>query len=223
MEEKKKRTLVIPGEVIVSGMEYLPSDGTRREKDNIVASRFGLAEIEGRLVRIIPLSGPFIPRRGNIVIGKVTDVTFNGWVVDINAPYPAFLPVSESGQYVNKNDLSAYLDIGDMITAKVFSIKNRGIDLSMDGRGFGKIEDGIIISINSNKVPRVIGKDGSMVNMIKEKTNCDIIVGQNGLIWIRGDNVETELLARKAIEFLTEKTFIEGLTEKVEEFISRSK
>ncbi|MBI2046597.1 hypothetical protein HYT26_00330 [Candidatus Pacearchaeota archaeon] len=85
--EKTKRKLVVPGEIIAEGEDYLPGDGTRRERKEIVASRFGLSEESGRLVKVIPLSGVYVPRRRNIVIGKVTDVTFNGWIIDINAPY----------------------------------------------------------------------------------------------------------------------------------------
>ena len=85
-EEKPKREIVIPGEVIVSGKDYLPGDGTRREGENIIANRYGLADISGRLIKIIPLSGIYMPRAGNIVIGRIEDVTFNGWLMDIKAP-----------------------------------------------------------------------------------------------------------------------------------------
>ena len=114
-------------------------------------------------------------------------------------------------------------DIGDMITAKVWSVKRKGIDLTIKSRGLGKLEGGMIIKINSNKVPRVIGKAGSMINLIKEATGCDITVGQNGIIWIRGSKVEDELFAEKAIRFVTEKSFIEGLTEKTKEWIEEQK
>ena len=43
-ETSKKRKIVIPGEIIVSGEDYLPGEGARREGENVVASRFGLAE-----------------------------------------------------------------------------------------------------------------------------------------------------------------------------------
>ena len=60
-------------------------------------------------------------------------------------------------------------------------------------------------------------------NLIKEYTNCDITVGQNGIIWIRGNKVEDELFAKKAIKFVTEKSFIEGLTEKTKEWLEEQK
>ena len=55
------RKPVVPGEIIISGEDYLPGDGARRERENVVASRFGLAEISGRVVKVISLFGAFIP------------------------------------------------------------------------------------------------------------------------------------------------------------------
>ncbi len=221
--EKEKREIVVPGEIIVSGEDYLPGEWTEREGKNIIASRFGLADKSGRLVKIIPLSGIYIPRKGNVVIGKVLDITFNGWIIDTNAPYQSFLSIMECSKFVNKNDLSECYSIGDMIAVKVLSVKRKGIDLTAKGRNLGKLEGGIIIHINSNKVPRVIGKEGSMINLIKKESNCDITVGQNGIIWIRGNKIENELFAKKAILFVTEKSFIEGLTEKTKEWLEKNK
>lgn len=221
--EINHREIVVPGEKIADGDDYLAGEGTRKDGKSIVATRFGLADKSDRLVRIIPLSGVYMARRGNTVIGKILDITFNGWVVDIGSPYASFLPVAECPRFINKNDLAEFYDIGDMIVAKVWSVKRKGIDLTIKSRGLGKLEGGMIIKINSNKVPRVIGKAGSMINLIKEATGCDITVGQNGIIWIRGNRVEDELFAERAIRFVTEKSFIEGLTEKTKEWIEEQK
>lgn len=220
-ENEKKRDIVIPGEAIVKGQEYLPGDYTVREGETIIANRFGLSDISGRLVKVIPLAGVYMPRKGNAVIGKVTDITFNGWIIGINAPYVAFLSAMDAGRYVSKNELMEFLDFGDMVIAEVFSVKHRGVDLTLKASGLGRLEDGMIIRINSNKVPRVIGKEGSMINLIKKETGCNIIVGQNGLIWIKGRAVEAELLAKEAIMFIVDKSFISGLTEAVQEFFNK--
>jgi exosome complex component RRP4 len=217
IDEHKKREIAIPGEKIVSGKDFLPGDGARREGEDIVASKYGLADISGRLVKVIPLSGAYIPRPGNVVIGRVTDVTFNGWLMDLKAPYSSFLPVSEVSRFV-KGDLTEYYDIGDMIVVKIDNVKSKGIDLTAKLRGLGKLERGMIVFINSNKVPRVIGREGSMINLIKQETNCDIVVGQNGIVWIKGEKVEDELKAKDAILFVVSKSYVEGLTEKVEKY-----
>ncbi len=218
-----ERKIVIPGEIIVSGDKYLPGEGTEKKDNDIIAIIYGLSEETRGLVKVIPLSGVYHPRRGNVVIGKVENVTFNGWVIDITAPNNAFLSLTEVPRYINKDGLEEVMDIGDMVVAKIWNINKRGIDLSIKSRDFGKIEEGMIIKINPNKVPRVIGKEGSMVNLIKNETGCNITVGQNGLIWISGDKIENELLAKKAVIFVTEKSFIEGLTDKLKEWFEKEK
>ncbi len=213
-----KRKIVVPGEVISSGEDFLPGEGTRREGNNIVASRFGLAEESGRVVKIIPIFGAFVPRRNNVVIGRITDITHAGWLADIDSASSAFLPIDESPRFINRNEMDQYLDIGDVIAAKIWTVKTRGIDLTLKGKGLGKLEGGFIFRIIPSRVPRVIGREGSMVNLIKERTGCNVTVGQNGWIWIKGDSIDAQIKARRAIEFISDKVHISGLTERVEEW-----
>lgn len=212
----KKRKVVVPGEIIVTGEDYLPGEGTRREGEHVLASRFGLAEEAGRVIKVLAITGAFIPRRNNVVIGRVTNITFNGWVVDIDAASNGFLPIDESPRFINKTEMDQFLAIGDVIAAKIWSVSARGSDLSLKSNGLGKLEGGFTFRVSPNRVPRVIGREGSMIMLIKEKTGCNITVGQNGWIWIQGNDDASQIRARKAIEFVTEKVHVEGLTEKME-------
>lgn len=221
--EKTDRKVVIPGEIIVKGKDYLPGEGTEKRGEEIVAIKYGLAEESNRLVKVISLSGIYEPRKGNVIIGKVENITFYGWVINMDAPDSAFLHVQEVPKYVSNDGLSDVLEIGDMVAAKIVDITSRGIDLTIKSRGFGKIEEGIIVKINSSKVPRVIGKEGSMINLIKKESNCEITVGQNGLIWIQGEKIEDELLVKKAIMFIVERSFTSGLTEEIVEWFKEQK
>ena len=121
--------------------------------------------------------------------------------------------------YVNKNEMSEFLNFGESVIVKVWDVKSRGVDASMKMRGYGKVEGGMIISIGPNQVPRVIGREGSMVKMIKDATGCDVTVGQNGKVWISGKNTDNEVSARKIIEFIGENAVSVGLTENVEKMI----
>ncbi|MFW6283584.1 MAG: RNA-binding protein, partial [Minisyncoccales bacterium] len=112
-KENVERFIVIPGEVIAEGEDYLPGEETERIQNKIVARKFGLAEISKGLIRIIPLSGVYSPRKGNLVIGRVENVTFNGWIIDIGAAENGFLSLTEVPKYVNKNGLEEVMDIGD--------------------------------------------------------------------------------------------------------------
>ena len=214
-----KRQIVVPGETIVTGNEFLPGDGAYRDGEEVVASRYGIVTIFEKHVRVVPVSGAYYPRRGNTIIATVVDITFNGWLLDFGGAQNAFLPVSEVPRYVNKNEMREFLDFGESVIVKVWDVKSRGVDASMKMRGFGKIDGGMIIAIGPNKVPRVIGREGSMVKMIKAATGCDVTVGQNGKVWISGKDTDMEVATRKIVEFIADNATIAGLTEKVESFI----
>ena len=222
MEKIKERRVVIPGEVVATGKDLLPGAGTRREGGEIISSRYGVLESDGRLTKVVSISGTYLPRKGNIVIGMVKDITFNGWLMDINSPYSSFLSIVECRGFISKrDDLSLIYNYGDMVIAKVVGVKSRGVDLTTKERGLHKLEDGLIVKINSNKVPRVIGKQGSMVNLIKDQTGCNIVVGQNGIIWIKGEDLNSELKAKEAVNFIAKNTLEIGLTDKVKEFLEK--
>ncbi len=215
----EERKIVIPGETIVSGNNYLPSDGTYRSGDDVVAKIYGIVSIVDTQIKVIPLSGTYFARRGNTIIGTISDITMNGWLVDFGGPNRAFLSLNETPRYINKNELRDFLDYGDSIIARVWDVKGRSIDLSIKMRGFGKIEDGMFMDVNPNKVPRIIGKEGSMVRLIRDSTGCNLTVGQNGKIWIRSNSIENEIKVRKIINFIVDNSVIFGLTEKTEDFI----
>ena len=221
-EEKHERKLVIPGETIVSGDDYLPGDFTCKEGDDIIATRYGLAETSGRVVKIIPVSGVFEPRRGNTVIGRVADINFSGWNIEIGGPYSAFLPLAECPRFINRNNIDEFATIGDVLSAKIWSVKRGSVDLTLKSRGLGVLEGGRIIRINPHKVPRVIGKEGSMINLIKDSTKTEINVGQNGFIWLKGE-LEGEKKAEDAINLIVRESASEGLTEKIEKFLEGGK
>lgn len=219
----KLRTIVVPGEVIAEGKNLLPGEWTKKEGDSIVATRLGILEGDERIKKVTPISGVYIPRKGNTVIGKVEDITFNGWVVDINSAYKSFLPIMECPGFISKrDDLSLIYNFGDMMVAKVIGVKSKGVDLTTKETGLRKLSDGLVMQINSHKVPRVIGKQGSMVSLIKDATGCNVVVGQNGVVWIKGDSIEAELVAKETIKFITERSIVEGLTELVKKFLDEN-
>lgn len=218
----EEKNIVVPGEEIAKGMDFLPSSGTFRDNESIIANRLGILSVNNRVIKVIPLNGVYIPEVDDIVIGTVTDIGFAGWTMDIGAMSPANLPVGEAVREkvdLLKSDLTRYFKIGDVIISKVFNAaKSRMVQLSLRDRGLRKLSDGVLIKVVPQKVPRIIGKKGSMVSMIKEHTKCEINVGQNGHIWISGP-AENENVAVNAIKLIDEKSHMSGLTDKVKEFL----
>lgn len=219
----KDKDIAIPGEVLAEGMDNLPGYGTYRIAEKIIAGRLGLVNIEGRAIKLIALSGKYIPKKYDTIIGKVEDITFSGWRIDTNSAYPAMLSMKDAtSDYIAKGaDLTQYYDLGDYVVCKIVNVTSQKlVDVSMKGPGLRKLKGGRIVEVNTNKVPRIIGKSGSMVSMIKQATNCRIIVGQNGLVWIDGEP-KMELIAVNAIKKIEQESHLTGLTDKIKEFLEK--
>jgi len=228
MEKSKllveERQIVVPGDILAEGMDYLPEQGTFREDDKIIASNVGMVSIKGRLIKLIALNGKYIPRTGDVVIGRITNVATMNWLVDIGYAYEAGLSLKEAtSDYIPRGeDLTQFYDFGENIMTKVITVSRaKMIDLTMKGPGLRKLKGGRIIGITPSKVPRIIGREGSMVNMIKDATNTQIIIGQNGKIWIHSDDPLNELKAEEAIKFVDNNCHKDGLTEEVKKFLEK--
>jgi exosome complex component RRP4 len=220
----KPRELVVPGTLLAQG-PFKNGRGTFREGNRIYSTVIGLVEIRGDLIRVIPLEGPYIPEVGDNVLGKIVDVKFSNWTVDIGAPYQANLRVQDAVEEridLLKTDLRKIYDIGDIIYAKVKAFNEiNQIDLTTKGMPFkgGPLRGGQLVTITPSKVPRLIGKGGSMINMIKKLTGTRIIVGQNGWVWVSGKNDELEKLAIEAILKVDRESHTQGLTDRVKEYL----
>ncbi len=220
----KNKELVVPGQQVAKGMDNLPGKGTYRNGDFIIASKLGLISVDGRAIKIISMSGRYLPKAGDTIIGKVVDITMSGWRVEINSAYTSMLTLKDaSSDFIARNaDLTKYFALGDYLVAKIVNVTSQKlIDVTTKGPGLRKLPRGRIVKVNCNKVPRIIGKQGSMVTMIKDATGCRITVGQNGLIWLEGEP-EKEILAVNTIKMIESQSHVPGLTDKIKVFLEKS-
>jgi len=222
----ERRQIVTPGDLLAEG-DYIAGENTYKEGNRIYAARIGLVEYEDKKVSVVALRAFYIPRVGDTVIGTVVEVGFSGWTVDINAPYLAILRASDVLNRPfkpQKDDLTEVLDVGDLVVAKIVSYdRTHNPQLSVDEPGLGKITRGQIMRITPTKIPRVIGKKGSMISMIKQETGCHIILGHNGIILITGKSLEDEELAMMAIHKIEEESHTTGLTDRILQMIKKEK
>jgi len=217
----KDKEIAVPGEVLATGMEFLPSFKTYRLGEDIRARGLGIVKIDGKVLKIIPLSGRYMPKPHDTIIAQVIDVLMSGWRFDINSAYSAMLPLKDaSSRYIERGaDLTKIFALGDYVSCMITNVTSQKlIDISMKGPSLRKLTGGRIIEVNTNKVPRIIGKQGSMVTMIKEATGTRIVVGQNGLIWIDGEP-KNENIAVNAIRMIEKEAHIAGLTDRVKKFL----
>lgn len=221
VEEKQ---VVVPGELLATGMDLLPGFGAYRKEENIYANRVGLVSINGRAIKLIPLTGKYLPKRDDVIVGRVTDITMSGWRIDTNTAFSAMLNVRDaSNAFISRSaDLSKILAIGDYVMCKITQVTTQKlIDVSMKGPGLRKLYNGQLVKFSPNKFPRIIGRQGSMVSMVKHATGCHIYVGQNGLIWISGEP-KMEVLAARVIQMIETYAHTSGLTERVKAFLTEN-
>lgn len=214
------REVMIPGEMIDQRKGRKVGNGVYFEGEKVFAKVLGIVRHDEDEISIIPLSGVYMPRVGDRVIGVIVDFSISGWMVDINSPYRAFLPLSEAvSEFVDtqRTDISKFYGIGDIILCKVSKVtKDKTIQVNMRVIGSRKLYNGIIIKVTPSKIPRLIGKGGSMIKLLKDKTGCEILAGQNGIVWIRGLNKAKSIEAILTIE---KESHIVGLTEKIEKML----
>ncbi|PLW80363.1 RNA-binding protein [Candidatus Woesearchaeota archaeon] len=220
----KEKEIVVPGETLATGMEYLPSVGTYRKNDAILANKLGIAVVDGKVIKIIPVSGAYHPKRNDTIIAKVIDISMSGWRVDTNCAYSAMLSMKDAtSDFIRKGeDLTKYFDIGEYMVCQITQVTSQNlVDVTLRGPGLKKLGKGRIIEVSPHKVPRIIGKQGSMVSLIKDHTNTRITVGQNGIVWIQGEPAG-EILAIKTIRMIEEQSHISGLTDKIKEYLEKN-
>lgn len=221
----ESRDLVIPGDVLFEG-RVRTGDNTYRNQGRVCATRIGLVEYGRGIVSVIALEARYNPLVGDLVVGEVVDIGLGRWVVDIDAPTGALLSVPDAIDAPFRPDIVMpdILDVGETIVAKVVDLDRRRTPiLSILGKGLGKVDDGFVVRITPSKIPRLIGKKGSMVNMILKETGCSIAIGQNGRVLIHGRTRGQEEIVIDVIERIEREAHTTGLTNRIQEYIKSLK
>ena len=217
---KPSREIVVPGDILdTKGVKG--GDNTYVMDGKLYASILGVKNVSPNGISVIPIGGCYMPSTGDTVIGIINDIGASNWMVDISAPYPAPLHVNEVPWKVEFGDTSKYLNIGNVVLLKVLMVdESKKIQVTMNDAGLRKIEGGMLVEISHTKVSRVIGKSGSMIQMLKNMSDCRITVGQNGRIWIDGEGESAEAVA-DAIKMIEEEAQSHNLTERIKEFLEK--
>lgn len=196
-----------------------------KEGEKIYASVVGLAEMRNENISVIPLRGCYMPYIDDVVIGEVVEVVSTAWMLDIKSPYEGVLFAKEFlSKPLNtmKEDARQYLDLGEMVIAKVLSFdRTRNPALTTREQGLGKIQRGTVIDIDFTRVPRIIGKKGSMITLLKKESGCQIFVGQNGRVWISGKTRDEEAVVAEAIKKIEAEAHTTGLTDRIQEYFEK--
>ncbi|MDO8428780.1 MAG: exosome complex protein Rrp4 [Candidatus Diapherotrites archaeon] len=196
------KRLVVPGE-LVSEEAKRTGDYVYSQNGKIYAACVGLVNDESPVADVVPLRGKYIPKINDIVIGIVKKEEFSGFMIDIAAFYPSFLSKKEFRYSLRPGEVVSVRieDIDETHEAKISDVRTQ--------------QGGTVLTITPVKVPRLIGKSGSMLEVIKKGTQSLIVVGRNGRIWVKGGDIN---LLKKAIEKIENEAHLSNLTQKMEQF-----
>lgn len=216
------REIVIPGQLLGDIKTNKAGRGTFIEDKKIYAERLGILNKTLNYINVTPLKGRYSPLEGDFVIGVIQETLTSSWLVDINAPYPALLHVNEVPWNVEFGETEKFLTYGDAVMAKILLVdESKKLQVTLNDRNLYKIKGGHIIDVEPSKVPRVIGKKGSMINLLKKYTRCRIFVGQNGRIWVDGDEKGIEEVLH-AILRIEDEALSFGLTDRIESMLKKT-
>jgi len=205
--EHKHKKIVVPGDIVTEERKKL-GQHVFIENGKVYSDALGLTYPDSSVAYVVPLSGSYIPQRDDLIVGIVERETVKGYMVGINSIYSS---------YLSDDSVRDRLSKGSIVSAKVSEVNEINEASLFDIRVF---YGGEIVSVSPPKVPRIIGKNGSMLSVLKEGTGCNLLVGRNGWAWIKGGNVP---LLLKAIRLIESEAHLDDLTVKVQEFLKGKK
>ncbi|MFA4946278.1 MAG: KH domain-containing protein [Candidatus Micrarchaeia archaeon] len=194
------KKIVVPGEQVSD--RPVQCDGCFVDAGKTFATTMSLATDE----RVIPLKGRYVPVLGDFVVGIVKESIVIGYLLDLNSPYLAKL---------GDRDCREEYRHGDVVSVKLASVNEVHDAMAMEPR---KLEGGTLVAIEPVKVPRVIGRNGSMLALVQDHTGAQVSVGKNGRVYVKGGNVA---LAVQAINKICAEAHTSGLTERMTDFLKR--
>ena len=219
--EPKKR-YVLPGDFITTAPLRLQNNVVLEGK-RIISTTIGLSDISDDSARVISLTGGYMPKIDDLVIGTITSVSGNSWFADINSCYQGMLlgqDVFGRGSYPTATEMRERLDKGDIVFAKIANFdRQREPLISIADKNLGRIDSGELVRISPTRIPRLIGKRGSMIQMIEASTNATLTVGQNGLVVVLCEETNGLLKALAAIRMVDEQAHLVDLTDRVKKML----
>ncbi len=217
--ERSSGDLVLPGDRIGHVGSIRTGNGVMGGDRHLIATQMGILIRSDRSIHVIPMKGLYRPGMGDFLIGIVKDHSPSRWFFDINAPQGARLHTSDTPWSVDFGRTGEYMNVGDVAYLKVMEVDDIGrVDLTMKGPGLRKLRSGQVMSIMPSQIPRLIGRNGSLIAAVKRSTGCRIFIGKNGWIWVDGGAAGIEMV-RRVLNVVDERPHMGGVSERILEIL----
>ncbi|VDM74382.1 unnamed protein product [Strongylus vulgaris] len=165
----------------------LSGHGTVLAGAGLLASVSGLKIQYSQLYMVEPYKSKYLPKVGDVVVGRIVSVQKARWKVDVNYRIAAVLHLNNvnlpGGELRRKGledeiAMSEHLVVGDLISAEVQQIKARGqLQLHTRNLKYGKLGQGILVKV----IPTLIKPQKEYMHVL---FGIGVTIGCNGVIWI---------------------------------------
>eukprot|EP01120_Amphizonella_sp_Union-15-10_P003382 TRINITY_DN13801_c0_g1_i1.p1 TRINITY_DN13801_c0_g1~~TRINITY_DN13801_c0_g1_i1.p1 ORF type:complete len:277 (-),score=28.55 TRINITY_DN13801_c0_g1_i1:10-840(-) len=187
--------IILPGQTITTDTDYMRGHGTYETNEELIGSVAGVVERVNKLITVRPLNSRYNGDVGDIVVGRVTEVSQSRWKVDINTRQDAVLHLSSINMrggirrrtVADRLQMREYFVEQDLIVCEVAKFYDEQISLQIR-KGHGKLANGLFISVS----PALIKRCPSHI----QRLTCGVTVflGNNGYIWITEPTEEDQEL-----------------------------
>ena len=196
------KKIVLPGDLLFNGVLRIPN--TYVEDGKTYAAVVGMLDENNRF---IPLEMQYTPNVGDFVVGIVTESRSSGYTIDLSLPYKGFL---------NTKFRHIHLNLGEVISGKIYEIRSDHTITISDAR---RLPNGKLINFPPAKIPRLIGRKSSMISLIKEGIHGDLVVGNNGYVWV-SEHTDIPLFL-KIIDYISKHAHRSGLTDAISKMVGK--
>ncbi len=193
--------IILPGDLVSD--KPVRSNYTYIEDGKTYSMVLGMIEREP--LSIVPLESVWSPRIEDTVVGIVTSAKNSVYEVDLKFHGRSIIIGGKFERFSFK--------VGDVVEATVKDIEERRTIILSYPR---LLSGGTLVSVKPAKIPRIIGRDNTMIKQIADKAKSNIVVGKNGMIWLKGGDIA---LATKAILTVQEEAHVPGLTERIKKLM----
>mmetsp|Transcript_2360 Transcript_2360/g.8398 ORF Transcript_2360/g.8398 Transcript_2360/m.8398 type:complete len:300 (+) Transcript_2360:47-946(+) len=188
--------LVLPGDQIQTETDFLRGHGTVKEGEDLVATVGGVVERVNKLITVRPLKARYSADVGDVVVGRITELTNKRWKVDVNGKQDAILMLSAinlPGGTLRRRTQADVLNMrnffveGDLISAEVQQVHGDGsMALHTRNLKYGKLQCGSFLAAP----PALVKRCKSHFR----KLDCGVtmILGKNGYIFLSVSTLEDE-------------------------------
>ncbi len=196
------KKIILPGDALPDDLAV--AHYTCINNGSVVSKVVGVYDDERK--EIVPLEGAWHPRVGSSIVGIIASVGRNTCSIDLKHSSYGILVNDKMSRYSPK--------VGDVIESVVRSIERKNVPV-MDR---ARLIDGSswLVYVKPSKIPRVLGRNNSMLKQIEELTQTRIIVGLNGFVAISGKGINPAVASIRKIE---SEAHTSGLTDKIKDML----